>query len=203
MMCLSVVRRFLPGFRRRKNEGSNDLNADYFAKSGCEYYAVARFAMHAQRQLICGTLFHHAVETLLKAGLAKNGRSLSELERMRHSLRRLWRAYRTDHPQAGLERHNTTINRLDKIEDIRYPNPDLHSIGISLEWSGPLGQVKTSGGLRNPKQYGVAVSDIDELVADVLKASSWNPGIFMGRNPAALEAIMRHNSQGVFLTTVF
>jgi hypothetical protein len=35
------------------------------------------------------------------------------------------------------------------------------------------------------------VSDIDELVADVFKISSWNPGVFMETNPAALDAITR------------
>jgi hypothetical protein len=176
--------------------------ADLFAKSGCEYYAAARFAMYAQRSYICGNLFHHAVEMLLKAGLAKNGKSLSDLTDMRHSLKKLWRAYRDDHAEADLERHNKTINRLDKHEDIRYPNPALGSIGVSLEWSGKPGEVKTFGGLSTPKQYAVVVSDIDDLVADVLKASSWNPGLVMGANEAALEAVKRHNEHGIFLTTV-
>jgi hypothetical protein len=158
--------------------------------------------MHAQRSYICGNLFHHAVEMLLKGGLANRGKTLPELERMRHSLKKLWRAYKAEHPEAELERHNRTINRLDKHEEIRYPNPDLHSIGVSLEWSGEPGEVKTFGGLRTPKQYAIVVSDIDDLITDVLKTSSWNPGVFMGTNQAALEAIKRHNSHADFLTTV-
>jgi hypothetical protein len=31
---------------------------------------------------------------LLKVDLAKNGKSLEELEHMRHNLKRLWRAYK-------------------------------------------------------------------------------------------------------------
>jgi hypothetical protein len=57
--------------------------------------------------------------------------------------------------------------------------------------------VKTSGGLRTPKHYAIVVSDIDDLVADVLKTSSWNPGVFMGTNQAALEAIKRQNGYGL------
>ena len=121
---------------------------------------------------------------------------------MGHSLKKLWRAYKNDHPEAELERHNKTINRLDKHEEIRYPNSSLGSIGLSLEWSGEPGGVTTFGGLRTPKQYAIVVSDIDDLVADVLKTSSWNAGVFMGRNPAALEAIKRENNHATFLTTV-
>jgi hypothetical protein len=139
---------------------------------------------------------------LIKGGLAQRGKSLPELTSMGHSLKKLWRAYKNDHPEAELERHNKTINKLDKHEDIRYPNPNLHSMGLSLEWSGEPGDVKTTGGLRTPKQYVIVVSDIDDLVADVLKTSSWNPGVFMGTNPAALEAIKRQNNHAEFLTTV-
>jgi hypothetical protein len=49
----------------------------------------------------------------------------------------------------------------------------------------------------------VVVSDIDDLVTDVLKAASWNPGTLMGTNPFALEAITRHNKHAEFLTTRF
>ena len=171
-------------------------------KIGSEYYASARFAMEAQRLLICGNLFHHAVEMLLKGGLAKNGKSLAELERMRHSLRALWRAYKADHSGAGLNRHDKTIKSLDKREEIRYPDPLLGSIGVSIDWSGEPPEVKTFGGLRTPRQYAVVVEDIDDLVADVFRTSSGNPGVFMGTNEAALEAVRRHNKWANFLTTV-
>jgi hypothetical protein len=62
--------------------------------------------------------------------------------------------------------------------------------------------VKTFGGLKTPKQYPLRVSDIDDLVADMLKTSSWNPGVFMGTNQAALEAVKRRNNHATFLTTV-
>ena len=200
--------RFLRRILRRKSvdDQNTNRNVDFFVrsfvKSGCEYYAVARFAMHAQQSWVCGNLFHHAVEMLLKAGLAKNGKSLPELEQMRHSLKKLWRTYKAAHPAADLGRHDKTINRLDKHEEIRYPNPAPHSIGVSMEWSGEPGAVKTFGGLKTPKQYAVVVSDIDDLVVDVLKASSWNPDRLMGTNEAALEAIRRENKHAKFLTTL-
>ena len=84
-----------------------EMDSDFFVLKGCEYYAAARFAMYAQRKLVCGNLFHLALEMLLKGGLAKNGKSLGELEHMRHSLNRLWRAYKADHPEAVLEHHDS------------------------------------------------------------------------------------------------
>ena len=204
MKFLRDAIRFLCGiFRCRGISNLSDSGyADLFVSSGCEYYATARFAMHAQRSLVCGNLFHHAVEMLLKGGLAQRGRSLPELTSMGHSLKKLWRAYKNDHPEAELECHNKTINRLDKHEEIRYPNPGLHSIGLSLEWSGEPGEMTTFGALKTPKQYAIVVSDIDDLVADVLKTSSWNAGVFMGTNQATHEAIKRENNHATFLTTV-
>jgi hypothetical protein len=102
----------------------------------------------------------------LKSDLAKNGESLKELRRMGHNLKKLWRAYKRNHPNAALSCHDRTVNRLDKHEDLRYPDPVLGAIGVSLEWSGEPGEMKTYGGLRSPKQYAVVVGDIDDLIAD-------------------------------------
>jgi hypothetical protein len=55
-----------------------------FVGNACQYYAAARFLVHAQCIPVCGNLFHHAVEMLLKGGLAKKRKlSLSELEKMK------------------------------------------------------------------------------------------------------------------------
>src|SRR5260370_4552172 len=155
MISVSDAIRFLRGFFARKSTSGdqNAVNAHFLVKSGGQYYGTARFAMHAQTSYVCGTLFHHAVVMLLKAGLANDGKSLEELESMRHNLKRLWRAYKRDHPEAALSRHDKTINRLDKHEDIRYPNPALGSIGVSMKWSGKPGESKTYCGTKSPNQY--------------------------------------------------
>lgn len=187
--------------RKAESSAQDFMNAHFFVRSGYEYYANARFAMHAQSSYACGNLFHHAVEMLLKADLAKSGKSLDELASMRHNLKRLWRAYKRNHPAGDLSLHDRTINRLDKHEEIRYPDPSLGAIGVNIAWSGEPGNVKVYGrGMRSPKQYAVVVSDIDDLVADIIRTSSWNPDAFVGTNPAALEAIRRHNTQANFLT---
>ena len=153
-----------------------------FVQNACQYYATARFAMHAQCMPVCGNLFHHAVEMLLKGGLARK-RKLSELRDMKHKLKELWRAFKADFPDPILKRHDKTISSLHKFEVIRYPDAILkYGMGATAQWSGPAAKVTTYGEIKTPKQYAIVVSDIDELVADVFKISSWNPDVFMGRS---------------------
>jgi hypothetical protein len=85
-------------------------------ENGSQYYTAARFATHAGCMPVAGNLFHHAVEFLLKGGLARK-RPLSELKQMGHNLDVLWRAFKTDFPDASLERHDQTISSVDRFED--------------------------------------------------------------------------------------
>jgi hypothetical protein len=113
---------------------------DVFVGNACQYCVAARFLLHAQRIPVCGNLFHHAVEMLLKGGLAKKRKlSLSALEKMKHKLKALWREYKSDFPDPGLKRHDKTISLLDKFEDIRYPDRVLAS-GWAWWCNGPARQ---------------------------------------------------------------
>jgi hypothetical protein len=192
------------GFKSHNMDTGSDRHAILFIQHACQYYAAARFAMHAQCTPVCGILFHHTVEMLLKGGLAQK-RTLSELEDMRHRLKLIWRAFKTDFPEPFLKRHDGTISSLAKFDAIRYWDAAVfrHGVGMTAQWERPIHQVVTYGTGKSPKQLMVVVSDIDDLVTDVLKAASWNPGTFMGTNPFALEAITRHNKHAEFLTTRF
>jgi hypothetical protein len=53
----------------------------------------------------------------------------------------------------------------------------LGSIGATMEWSDEPVPITTYGGLRTPRQYPLTVDAIDDLVADVFRTSSWNPGV--------------------------
>ena len=172
---IALARRCEELFRRRiPVQEDADRHAMLFMSSACQYYAAARFAMHAQCVPVCGNLFHHTVEMILKGGLARK-RKLSDLKDMGHKLKVLWRAYKADFPDPALKRHDKTISGLDKFEDIRYPDAILkHGMGATAEWSGPAGKVTAYGGIKTPKQYALVVSDIDDLIADAFKMSSWN-----------------------------
>ena len=85
---------------------------DLFMQNACQYYATARFAMHAGCAPVCGNLFHHAVEMFLNVGLAQR-RELSDLERMRHKLKeKLWPAFeRTSQSPPDTARQNDCMCR--------------------------------------------------------------------------------------------
>jgi hypothetical protein len=174
---------------------------DLFRQNACQYYATARFAVHAGCVPVCGNLFHHAVEMFLKAGLAQR-RKLTDLKDMGHDLKKLWGAFKADFPLHALKQHDKTIACVDKFEAIRYPEGIIkRGMGVTAGWSGPAGKMTTFGGLKTPKQYAIVVSDIDDLIADVFKVCSRNPYTFIGFNPAAQEAITRYNPHSEFLST--
>ena len=75
------------------------------------------------------------------------------------------------------------------------------SLAVTAQWSGPPPQAAVTRSGKTPRQYTLVVSEIDDLVADVLKTSSWNAGVLMGHNPAALEAITLNNAHAAYLTT--
>jgi hypothetical protein len=181
----------------------DEMNADWFISKGCEYYATARWGMHARRIWVSGNLFHHAVEMLLKSGLAKRGRGLPQLKAMLHNLDRLWREFKKAFPDPSLTQHDKIILSLHKFEDIRYPNPaKIKSMSVNMQWSGPPPKAFFRGAKSTPRQFTLIVSDVDALVADVIRVSSWNPGVVMGRNRIALTAIRRNNTQRKFLTKI-
>jgi hypothetical protein len=72
---------------------------------------------------------------------------------------------------------------------------------VSAEWCVPASPMHDEGG--SSKKYPLAVSPIDDLVADVFRASSWiaaSVSFLRSTNPAAQEAITRRNKQADFVT---
>jgi hypothetical protein len=110
--------------------------------------------MHARCMPVCGNLFHHAVEMILKGGLAQKHK-LTALEKMSHNLERVWEAYKDDFPDSTLKRHDKTISGLNKFEDIRYPEANQRAMGWTAAWSGPACEVTTydEDGVKTPNQY--------------------------------------------------
>jgi hypothetical protein len=172
--------------------------------TGSQYYTTARFAMRAQRMPVCGNLFHHAVEMLLKGRACTKTTALRLEGQHGPQPQEAMAGIQEEFPDPSLQRHDKTISGLDEFEDIRYPNPEkVPSMLVGAEWSGPTAALKTHGQLKAPKQYVLVVSPIDDLVADVFKVSSWPPASasFLGRtNDTGLEAITHHNAHSKFWT---
>ena len=126
---------------------------------------------------------------------------LDNLFHLKHDLNKLWAAFKTEFSSFTLTQHDGTISRLNEFEKIRYPDAIIKSgMLVTVQWSGSLADMKVGGSAKTTKQCVIVVSNIDHLIADVLKSSSWNPSAFLGTNPAAQEAIKLHNDHAEFLT---
>src|SRR5207248_6494099 len=148
-----------------------------FLKLGVQYYVAARSAVMAHLLPVCGNLYHHSLEMLLKAGLSRQ-LSLRDLQnRFGHRLPEIWPAFKAQFATGGeLDQFDATIAKLQDFEDIRYPDKVL-KLGAQMlvEWNGTPG---TGGFASSPPLYQLNVNDLDRLVAKIFEVSSRNPLFF-------------------------
>jgi hypothetical protein len=167
---------------------------EHFIKNGIDYYAAARFAARAQLMPVCGNIYHHAVEMLLKGNLAQT-QSLEQLKRISHRLPQLWDAYKATLPTVDLARFDQVVSLLDAFEEIRYPNKIIkHGAQIALTWDAPPGGMagKTLG---DPTPaYNLVVKEIDRLVAAIIRNGPMNPAFLASRlEPHAFSEVTYDN----------
>jgi hypothetical protein len=167
-----------------------------FMSLGVQYYTAARSAVLAGLVPVCGNLYHHAVEMLLKACLSQT-RSLEELSKrpFGHSLCPLWNAFKAEFPAANLNHFDDTIATLDRFERIRYPDETIEEgAAFIIQWDpAPVSSTYAPGITPTPR-YQIVVTDIDRLVARIFQVGSKNPLFFTRRmNEYAREAIRRNN----------
>jgi len=139
---------------------------------GLNYYVCGRFAVAARMMPVSASLFHHAVELLLKACLALDD-LVEEIakydETYGHSLPLLWEEFRKRNP--GSEEHDPTIEDLHKFELVRYPENLISEGGMfSIGFFENLEQEPNSY-----RRFTLSTLQIDPLVALLMKASSYNP----------------------------
>ena len=88
-----------------------DLSELYFG-AATQYYVVGRYAVFSNLTPVAGDLLHHAVEMALKGHLASS-RSASDLKGPKHSLTKLWRAFKKSLPMADLKKYDIVIARFE------------------------------------------------------------------------------------------
>ena len=169
---------------------------EHFLSLGVQYYTAARAAVLARLSPVCGNLYHHAIEMLVKAHLSQR-RSLEDLSRrpFGHDLCALWNAFKADFPTSGLEEFDDTIATLAAFETIRYPDAIIKKgAEINVMWCpGPVSSAYAPG-TTPPPRYQIVVTDIDRLVERIFKVSSRNPVFFTGgMNHYARDAITCDN----------
>ncbi len=163
-----------------------------FWQLGVEYYASARFAVRGGLILVCGNLFHHAIEMFLKAWLSRTLNNV-QLRRLKHDLNKIWTKFKADFPDKNLDDFDDTIALLHKFERIRYPDRIVAEgaiINIGL-YPDPSGAPQ---GRRPEPHYEIVVPEIDRLVDRIFEICSRNKKFFGGvMNNFAREVISWEN----------
>jgi hypothetical protein len=143
-----------------------------------QYYVVARFSAFAGLLLVCGNLFHHAIEMYLKGYLVSK-LTLAELKALGHRLQEIWNHCKTEIADAELDNFDQVISDLDKFESIRYPDQILSQGMITLINVKKQHRSAQSAIPKRPEPvHEIVVEEIDSLVKVIFQKSSINPEFF-------------------------
>ena len=155
--------------------------ASKYAAQAMEYYVAARYSALAGLSLVPGTLYHHAVEMMLKARLSEK-HSTAELKAWGHNLQELWRVYLAERGNESLKQFHGTIQQLNAFEKIRFPEK-MVSEGAQISFAMEKGQrpkAKGESGRRlKVPTYHFAIQELDSLMAELFASSSLNPTAFL------------------------
>jgi hypothetical protein len=154
--------------------------SDAFFVLGSQYFAVARFSASTFLMPICGNLYHHAVEMLLKGYLA-NSISPGQLKSaFGHHLPKLWEEFKSIVDDPNLSSFDLAISRLNQFEDIRYPDSIVDNdmmVGISLGGIGPTLVDQFHDGRPT---YKLNVEELDKLALAIFEKASIPPSAYFG-----------------------
>ena len=164
---------------------------------GLQYYIAARYATAAGFIPVAGSLFHHAIEMFLKGYLSET-LAETELLKLSHSLKRAWRLFKNAVRDPSLNQLDSTISKLHKFENIRYPDMQ-HGMLAVIEFGKPsTGQLIGTGGER---QYKISVDELDNLVQLIFTLTKLNPEAFMGpykNKQDARDFLLRENNHPIW-----
>jgi hypothetical protein len=155
-----------------------------FLELGCQYYAIGRYCASVFFMPVCATMFHHAIEMLIKGYLVRV-HSLGELKNVGHKLERLWSMYKSLSGDESLSRFDNSILDLDRVELLRYPNAMVDEgfiLHVKLGVPAPM----QLPGLDNQPQYFVNVSDLDDIALSIFGACKVNPKAGFKNTPTEL-----------------
>jgi hypothetical protein len=142
-----------------------DTDPQYLA-IGIQYYIAGRSATFAGLIPVTGNLFHHAVEMFLKYFLLKSHPRSKLKYQFRHSLPKLWRAFKKIANEPSLNKFNGLVSALDKVEGLRYPTGSyIFTLSVTKDENSPA----SGPGVIGFEQYNFSLEEIDEFVTAILK----------------------------------
>ncbi len=179
--------------RRSKEQEDESFKQSYWHHAieyGLAYYVSGRFAVHAG-VFISPNLLHHAVELLLKANLslrdtADQIREYGYRQSYGHSLGSAWAEFKRRNDDRTLAAHDETVEKLDKVENVRYPD-DLLKSGGSFS-VGLYEPAPAPDGIAPEQRYEMYLPAVDRLVKLLFDKSEINPDVMrkiITQQPAA------------------
>ena len=141
--------------------------AAYFSH-GTQYYVAARFAISNRFIEVAGQLFHDAVEFYLKGVLSRT-MPHDDRKNLNHRLNDIWSHFKRAANDPDLDRFDYTIQTLDVLWDIRYPDspPALTPRRFVLSWVEDEFPEREVG----EQSYLLAPSRIEELVRAIYQVA--------------------------------
>ena len=155
-----------------KVDKSERLSSLYL-ELGSQYFVIARYCASISFGPIYATMFHHALEMLIKGCLIKSYSS-QDLKRVGHNLSKLWSMLKSSTGTKTLTRYDKTINDLNKVELIRYPDA-MAKQGFVLNVKLGIPEPSRISKKNNQPQYFVNVSDLDDIALEVFNICKVNP----------------------------
>ena len=162
-----------------KNMGNDRTKMEFF-ELGIHYYIAGRYAVFSGLVSIAGNLHHHAVE-LLPKGCLSDGVDFANLKKLRHSLTNLWDTFKKINPDSQLLEFDQTINDLDHLEDLRYPDEIPKGKVVSISPGGIVKPVVPPQRGKEVPIYSLSYTELDKLVKALFRIGSINPAFFVDR----------------------
>ena len=141
---------------------------------GAQYFAHARYSAQFFYLPVSATLFHHAIEMLLKGYLVEH-KTLNELKILGHNLKKLWNEFKNYNDNLDLAHFDKAIMQLDKVELLRYPDSIVEDGFILQVGTGNYIAPMDIPGMDETPRYTVRISDLDNIATKIFKACNVAP----------------------------
>lgn len=164
------------------NATHNSRAPEEFYRLSLQFYVTGRAAALAGSTVVCGVLFHHAVERLLKGQLSKTIplQKLKQKSKFSHELPNLWTEFKNLSPNEDLTSFDVLIDELHKFEPLRYPDNVLaQGACISMGFGGGT-PASNANPARPEPVYDLGIGDLDVLFARLFPLCGLNPKAYFG-----------------------
>lgn len=170
--------------QQQLDESRRDSYWEHSVRYALQYYLAGRFAMMIPEMPVSANLFHHAVELMLKACLARTdtwGRVRTYQRRFNHDLTRLWAAFRERYSADTFDAHEPVIRALHAFEDIRYPDKLLETGAVIQIGFAEVARQAAGAAPKGVPRFELALAEIERLFNALLDASGCNPDLIADR----------------------